>query len=114
VWLVMLAFVGVLGVLGIAVSLELPERMTTVEKLVTWLVAQRPSAYRGGTEWTTGQVGEAVDAVHRLRFFRPGCRRVLLRDALVATLVLAMIGTTLALCLLGMASQVRAVYLFPR
>jgi hypothetical protein len=104
--LVVLAFGGVLGVLGFSVSLDLPERMTTVEKLVTWLVAQRPAAYRGGTDWTTGQVAEAVDGVHRLRFFRPGCRRGLSRDVLVLLLVLAMIGTTLWLCLLGLASNV--------
>jgi hypothetical protein len=106
VWLVALAFAGVLGVLGVGASMDLPERMTTVEKLVTWVVAQRPAAYRAGTDWTAGQVAEAVDAVHRLRFFRPGCRRALARDALVALLVLAMIGTTLALCLTGLASRV--------
>jgi hypothetical protein len=104
--LVVLAGVGVLGVLAGGASLDLPERMTHVAKLVDWLVAHRPAAYRGGTEWTAAQVAEAVDAVHRLRFHRPGCGRVAARDTLGALFVLALIATSLWLCVLGLVSKV--------
>ena len=105
-FLVMLAFAGVFAVLATCASLELPERMTQVEKVVNWLVAHRPAAYRGGTDWTSAQVAEAVDAVHRLRFLRPGCGRVAARDALGVLLLIALIGTTFWLCVLGLASNV--------
>lgn len=105
-FLVMLAFAGVLAVLASAASLDLPERMTHVEKVVNWLVAHRPAAYRGGTDWTGEQVAEVVVAVHRLRFLRPGCGRVAARDALAALLLIALIGTTFWLCVLGLASNV--------
>jgi hypothetical protein len=105
-FLIGLAVVGLFGVAAVAALFALPERMTTVEKLVTWLVAQRPAASRAGTDWTCGQVAEVVDAVHRLRFFRPGCRRAVLRDVLIALLVLTLVGTSLWLCVLGLASKV--------
>jgi hypothetical protein len=107
-FLVLLAFGGVVVVAVVALLMELPERMTAAEKLVNWVVAHRPAAYRGGTEWTTGQVAEAVDAVHRLRFLRPGCRRAFTRDVLIGLLAIALIGTSLALCFLGLASKVRS------
>ena len=112
--LVMLTALGPLGGFVSTLLVELPERMTAVEKLVTWLVAHRPSAYRGGTEWTSGQVAEVTDAVHRLRFMRPGCSRALARDALAALLLLALVVSSLWLVALGLDSEVVTVYRFPR
>jgi hypothetical protein len=103
--LIALAVLGVAGVLTTTLLVELPERMTVVGKLVTWLVAHRPSAFRGGTEWTAGQVAEAVDAVHRLRWLPPGCWRLLMSGGLVALLTLALVGTSLWLCALGLVSR---------
>ncbi len=77
---------------------ELPERFTHVEQLTTWLVAMSPALYRGGTEWTVGQVGEVVDAVHRLRFREPSLRVLVSPQFLTAILALALFVTT-ALCI---------------
>jgi hypothetical protein len=103
--LIALAVLGVAGVLTTTLLVELPERMTVVGKLVTWLVAQRPAAFRAGTGWTTGQVEETVDAVHRLSWLPPGCWRLLMSGGLVALLTLALVGTSLWLCVLGLVSR---------
>jgi hypothetical protein len=104
--LVFLAFLGAAAIAAAGVLLELPERMTTVEKLVTWLVANRPLSYRGGTEWTTGQVEEAADAVHRLRFLRQGCASLLGPQLFAPLLLVGLIVTSIWLCVDGLTSKV--------
>lgn len=61
-----------------------------------------------------GDALRVARAVHRLRFMRPGCNRVLARNTIAALLLLALVLSSLWLGVLGLDSQVVTVYRFPR